>query len=308
MKKLSSYKFPIICTLFGLYVAGTAPMFLNGSGIEGDPNGPKAKVGQGTITVRYATEDEKKRWAKEDKESDIDLDLKDAKQIVINNSTIKKIDVAGDIILANIDYKDLMEGYKATLSKYGKADRKKRYDIPEYASWKKHPIKIWSHKGGKVVDKEKMQSTIEGVLYRMPIASNSINQNVVKFLQETAAVESNYGIFMKQVGGPARGIYQMEPKTYSELTEFLKTNAKDVYESVKGFYIEDQSLEWNMTNNIPYNTAMAVAYLWRIHGVNYERMCDTKFKRAMLYKLTWNTMKGKSTLKKYYKDTAEYNV
>ena len=41
-----------------------------------------------------------------------------------------------------------------------------------------------------------------------------LSESAVELLLGTCAVESDFGEFRRQVGGPARGVFQMEPETF----------------------------------------------------------------------------------------------
>lgn len=182
-----------------------------------------------------------------------------------------------------------------------KADRKYRVGIQPTSE----KIVVWSWKGGDTVKKEQLEQTIRVVLAKLPHISN--DPGVVSLIMETAAVESKRGKWMSQMNnGPARGMYQMEKFTINDTLKWLKKYHNDVYQAVMSFYEKRQDKEWNYTYNVPWQTAMAATYYWRFVGADLHKIAESKYNRAMLYKLVWNTTKGKTTPEKWCKDTEEY--
>ena len=182
-----------------------------------------------------------------------------------------------------------------------KADRKHRVGVQSTSE----KIIVWSWKGGDTVKKEQLEQTVRVVLAKLPHVSN--DPGVVSLIMETAAVESKRGRWMTQMkNGPARGMYQMEKFTIKDTLTWLKKYHNDVYCAVMAFYEKKQTEEWNYTYNVPWQTAMAATYYWRFVGVDLHTIAVSKHNRAMLYKLVWNTVKGKTTPEKWCKDTEEY--
>jgi hypothetical protein len=101
---------------------------------------------------------------------------------------------------------------------------------------------------------------IEPTLQRLGLDSEA----AVMLLLGTAAVESRLGLWLRQLGGgPARGIYQMEPATHDSLwKEYLIYRTDDLAARIRTFAAPAcppvEQLEWNLA----YATAMArVRYL-----------------------------------------------
>ena len=64
------------------------------------------------------------------------------------------------------------------------------------------------------------------------MGGNYNSENARFLLLCTAAIESNCGYYIKQVGGPALGIWQMEPDTFDDIRENCDAINKD--ELLKG--------------------------------------------------------------------------
>lgn len=166
-------------------------------------------------------------------------------------------------------------------------------------------IVVWSWKGGDSVNKHQLQQTVEVVLDRLPHVLNT--PHMVSLLMETAATESRRGYWMVQKNnGPARGIFQMEKATIKDTLSWLKKYHRDVYTAVQVFYEKKQTQEWNYTHNVPWQIAMASSYYWRMVGSDIYSVISTRTDRAKLYKLVWNTTKGKATLAKYHRDSKNW--
>lgn len=54
------------------------------------------------------------------------------------------------------------------------------------------------------------------------------NEDAMELLVFTCAVESLGGTYLKQIKGPALGIYQMEPETYNDIWQNYINNKKDL--------------------------------------------------------------------------------
>lgn len=159
-------------------------------------------------------------------------------------------------------------------------------------------IIVWSWDGGSTIRKEQLESTILAVLLKLPMST--ADQAMVELLQETAAIESNRGIHITQLGGgPARGIFQMETRTIQDTLSWMRKNRLDQYKAVKVFWNSKRSNEWNYQKNVPWQIAMAASYYWRMAGNDTIKSALSREERERIYKKHWNTHKGASTREKY---------
>ena len=120
----------------------------------------------------------------------------------------------------------------------------------------------------------------------------------------TAAIESNCGYYIKQVGGPALGIWQMEPATHKDIyreCDALKTVGTEdskTYELLQklqvGAYIAGQS---KMIMSPMYACAMARLK----YSMDVAPLPDSENIRAVYdyYKRIYNTPAGASTYEKF---------
>lgn len=118
-------------------------------------------------------------------------------------------------------------------------------------------------------------------------------------LEMVAAHESHSGKFRRQVGGPARGIFQMEPATRKDIWDnFLKYNTK-LKQAVLSMGHGPMS---DLENDDGYACVMAACLFARFQAKNpvpkdLEGM-------AAHCKRFYNSMAGKATPEKYL---ADYN-
>lgn len=120
----------------------------------------------------------------------------------------------------------------------------------------------------------------------------------VELLMMTAAHESLLGTYIKQVGGPALGIYQMEPATEKDIkANFLKYNDELNALVVRDLHINSPRIK-DLVHNLAYATAMA-----RVHYYRDKEALPT-FNDieglAKYAKRVYNTRLGKATWEQYY--------
>lgn len=104
---------------------------------------------------------------------------------------------------------------------------------------------------------------IEPTLKQMNYLGGNYNTKESRFLLLcTAAIESNCGHYIKQIEGPALGIWQMEPNTYIDIWN----NSDAIHQlcvenllsqTTDNFYIESKGVTNEMVYNPRYSCAMA---------------------------------------------------
>ena len=129
------------------------------------------------------------------------------------------------------------------------------------------------------------------------------SEEAVELLLMTCAHESNGGKYIKQIEGPALGIYQMEPSTHDDIwnnyLEFRMELKRDLT-SQSAFYDVDAS---EMIGNMYYATAMARIHYWRVPEPIpklYQGLSESGL--AQYCKDHYNTHLGKATPEKYLTD------
>lgn len=110
------------------------------------------------------------------------------------------------------------------------------------------------------LNRHHLRAFITDVLKRVP---QFYSEYAVELMMLTAATESDLGYAMKQDGGPALGIMQVEPHTmrdnYGNYLYFRDRLTEDIGKAC-GVYKAD---EWQLECNMAYNVIMARLKYWR---------------------------------------------
>lgn len=125
------------------------------------------------------------------------------------------------------------------------------------------------------------------------------SKSAEELLMLTAAAESELGYYIHQVGGPALGIYQMEPATHDDIWgNWLKYKAMAGHVSNLG----TQSSE--LVSNLAYATAMARCHYLRVP----EALPNAHETQALAryWKEYYNTEAGAGTVEKAVQKYREY--
>ena len=148
-----------------------------------------------------------------------------------------------------------------------------------------------------MINPEQFREMITEVLKTAP--RNLYSETAVDLLMLTAATESRLGYFWKQIKGPARGVFQMEPATEQDIWEhYLKFNS-DLSDWVKSY---KHSRGDDLKNNLAYQIAMARVHYYRVPA----RLPDpTPEAMAGYWKTNFNTNLGKGSTEKAIRD---YNL
>lgn len=141
------------------------------------------------------------------------------------------------------------------------------------------------------------------VLEDMGLASES----AVELLILTAATESHMGKYIKQVRGPALGIYQMEPQSHDDVWENFLHYKADLSAKVRKWELEQAfpyDNSYQMAGNLYYATAMARVFYLRFD----KRLPDHNDIEglAQYWKKYWNTPLGAGTVEKAINDYNKY--
>ena len=132
---------------------------------------------------------------------------------------------------------------------------------------------------------------VEPVLKKLKLFS----EEAVALIVGTAMTESLGGEYIHQVGGPACGIYQMEPRTAKDILENYLPYKPELQLSVRRLYIPELTLEENLISNLPWATAMC-----RIHYLRVKEVIPKTIEgRAKYWKKYYNTSLGKGRLESY---------
>jgi len=139
---------------------------------------------------------------------------------------------------------------------------------------------------------------IEPVLSKLQVYSKDAEEILVF----TCAAESLGGTLLHQVKGPAVGIYQMEPNTYTDIwTNFIRARNRMATLMAMHFNCTKIPEHERMIYDLHFATAMA-----RIHYLRFSgKLPDAKDIEGLweYYKKYYNTEKGKAkkedSIKKY---------
>jgi hypothetical protein len=138
---------------------------------------------------------------------------------------------------------------------------------------------------------------IPSLKYLNPVIPYSIE--AVDLLCMTAAHESLNGTYLKQIKGPALGIYQMEPATHDDIWDNYLAHRKILSELVSGLDSDE------LVYNLKYATVMARVHYWRVKEPLPKRKdtgpdSDYIYHLAKYAKRYYNTELGKATADDYF--------
>lgn len=145
--------------------------------------------------------------------------------------------------------------------------------------------------------------------FRELIVKSSLNDLLLyskeaeELLVFTCATESNGGTYIHQVGGPALGIYQMEPITCNDIWQnFINNNPNLILKMITNFNCNKMPPEEWLIYDLRYATAMARIFYARIKEPLPS--CDDVDAIWEYYKKYYNTSQGaavkEDSIKKYH--------
>ena len=139
---------------------------------------------------------------------------------------------------------------------------------------------------------------LEAMGQATPCKHSLASENI---MMGTWAHESLGGKYIKQVGGPACGIFQIEPATAHRLLEHY-VKPRKVFVDFIARYSTQQSIEEQLVTNL----ALQVIIARLVYYPKPQPMpaADDLPGLAAYYKLHYNTPLGKSTVQKFLRDYA----
>lgn len=151
-----------------------------------------------------------------------------------------------------------------------------------------------------MIDRHQLRQMIEDVLTPLGLFSPA----AADLLMGTAAQESRLGSYWFQMGGgPALGIFQMEPATHADLWENYLKYHQPLAVQIKGLTTGREN-EFDLRYNLAYQIAMC-----RVH---YRRFPEPLPKAgdvaalAKYWKKRYNTVAGKGTEAEFIVNYAKY--
>lgn len=121
------------------------------------------------------------------------------------------------------------------------------------------------------------------------------SNKVIDMMIETACVESNCGQYVKQLNGPACGIFQIEPKTAQDVYDnyiIFRQRYVDIYNKL---FIKNLTLEQNLVYNLAFQIFICRLIYLRIK----DPIPNTTTERANYWKKYYNTYLGKGSAQDY---------
>lgn len=146
---------------------------------------------------------------------------------------------------------------------------------------------------------------IRPALERLPGIRN--DRAVEDLLIGTVAQESRGGFELYQVGGPALGIYQIEPDTHTSIWDNYLAYRPDLASAVRslgsqGMFESMETFHNELVTNLKYATAIArIKYLPKP-----ERIPDDLEGQAQYWKDHFNTSEGSGRVETYLKNYHRY--
>ena len=135
-----------------------------------------------------------------------------------------------------------------------------------------------------MIDKKQLIQAIISILTPAPVSFAS--SSAITLLVLTAATESKGGTYIKQINGPACGIFQMEPFTCRDIEARAPGALHEWLVKMRGDYEHDYA----MTYHLDY--AIAVARVKYFMVREPLPTPDNIIGMALYWKKDWNTYEG----------------
>lgn len=135
-----------------------------------------------------------------------------------------------------------------------------------------------------------------GELSTLPSYPNINRKEAVELLMGTCAQESHLGKYRKQIsGGPALGIYQMEPDTFGDIVNNYLSTKPVLKEKIMEVSEVRELNSKDLVNNDRLATCMA-----RVHYLRVKEAIPSSLDgQARYYKKYYNTYLGAATEQEY---------
>ena len=131
-------------------------------------------------------------------------------------------------------------------------------------------------------------------------------KDAVELLMMTAAQETHLGKYLKQIRGPALGVFQMEPRTYVDLFANYISHKTELHDALELWSAPNMPFDIKMRGCIPYQIIIARLYYLRIPEALPSK--SDGLDMAHYYKKYWNTKLGKATPMEAYRNYIKYCV
>jgi len=132
------------------------------------------------------------------------------------------------------------------------------------------------------------------------------SQEAIDLLIGTCLIESDLGKYVKQINGPAKGIYQCEPNTLEDIWKnFLRFKASLIAKMAiaceEKLPVDKAPNSDLLITNHKFSTAVCRIHYYRVaEPIPSIRMGKEKYYRALAayYKKYYNTIKGKCSIER----------
>ncbi len=145
------------------------------------------------------------------------------------------------------------------------------------------------------MDKKQLRDLIKRVLVDLDLHSESAEN----LLMGTAAQESGLGEYIRQLGGgPALGIFQMEPNTFNDIVQNYLQYKPEMAKKVMAI----SGVNAFRSEYLEYNLALSIC-MCRVHYLRVPaRISDDLTGWAKYWKEHYNTRIGKGTEKEFVRN------
>lgn len=127
----------------------------------------------------------------------------------------------------------------------------------------------------------------------------------VELLMLSAAQETYLGRYIKQLNnGPARGVFQIEPRTEQDIWNTFLAYKPELKDRVISFTSRGSYQELDLMANLPYQIIMARIFYWRF-SENLPQHDDIQG-LAKYYKKYFNTHLGAATVQEAIRNYNRY--
>ena len=149
---------------------------------------------------------------------------------------------------------------------------------------------------------------LKDLIARVLKSMGHYSREAVDLLMVTAAQESHCGHYIRQIGGPALGIFQMEPETLLDIYENYLPRKPQLARKLSESRTYDRELD--LEGNLLYQIVAARVHFLRVPKAIPKREwfeAEHAYVSALAgyWKQYWNTLAGKGSVKEAVQN---YNI
>lgn len=136
-------------------------------------------------------------------------------------------------------------------------------------------------------------------------AIDMLSDRAVTLLLATMAQESQFGKYVSQISGPARGVFQMEKNTYNDLLlNFFATHPVLTKKTLEFCGFSQLPSADEMVSNLKFACIIARVFYFRVpHELPDEHDINGVWE---YYKAHWNTNLGAATKEQFLQNYSRY--